>query len=119
MQKYPEVGKQVRVKGETGLHTIKEVHRGWKLPGTDVILSTVVRLDDDRFVILDSIITRHQKYITVYVIQQLYGNGTGWEDVTEEETLSEAKDRGKEYRENTDYPTRLIYRRELNDLYQK
>ena len=116
MQKYPEVGKQVRVKGETGLHTVTHIHPGWKLPGTNVILSGVVRLDDNRFVTLDGIITHHQRYVTVYVIQQYYFGK--WEDVTEEEVYSEAIARRKEYRENTNYPTRLIRCKEPNKLYQ-
>jgi hypothetical protein len=115
--KYPTVGEQVRVLNETGLHTVKAIHRGWKLPGTNIRLAAVVRLEDDRFLRLDQIITRHQKWITVYVIQVYYGNG--WEDVTEEETRSEAVQRRKEYRENVQRPVRLIRRKEPNALYQK
>jgi hypothetical protein len=108
MQKYPEIGEQVRVKGETGLRTVRQL---WK-PGR-------VELDDLRIFYLDGIITRHQKYITVYVIQVHYGGRYGWEDVTEEETRSEAIQRRKEYRENVQYPVRLIRRKEPNSLYQK
>lgn len=103
--KHPKIGEQVRVKNETGLHTVIQL---WK-PGR-------VELSDGRIFWVDGLVTRHQKYITVYVIQQHYGSG--WEDVTQEETVTEAIQRRKEYRENTNYPTRLIRRKEPNALYQ-
>src|SRR3990167_2672898 len=106
MNKYPEVGEQVRVKNEAGLHTVRQL---WK--------PDRVELDDLRIFHLGGIITKHQKYITVYIIQQHYENG--WEDVTAEETQSEAIQRRRDYSENTNYPTRLIHRKELNELYQK
>ena len=108
MKKYPEVGEQVRIPGETGFHTVVQL---WK---HDRVL-----LDDGRIFYLGGIITKHQKYITVYVIQQHFGGQYGWEDVTEEEVRSEAIQRHREYRENTNYPTRLIRRKEPNLLYQK
>lgn len=104
--KYPTVGEQVRVKGEVGLHTVTQL---WK-PGR-------VQLSDGRIFWLSGVVTRHQKTVLVYVVQVHYGSG--WEDVTEEETLSEARDRRKEYRENVRYPVRLIRRREPNPLYQE
>jgi hypothetical protein len=110
MQKYPEVGEQVRVKNETGLHTIT---RTWKEHGRPRW-----QLSDGRiFWNLDALVTTHQKYITVYVIQQHYGDG--WEDVTEEETRAAGIQARKDYRSNTPHPTRLIRRKELNPLYQK
>ena len=110
--KYPKVGEQVRVKGETGLHAVTKF---WKEFGRPRWL-----LDDGRiFWNLDALVTRRQKTITVYVIQVHYGGQYGWEDVTEEEVLSEARDRRKEYRENVSYPVRLIRRRERNPLYQE
>jgi hypothetical protein len=104
--RYPTVGEEVRVKNETGLHTIVRL---WK-PGR-------VLLDDGRIFYLGGIVTHHQKTILTFVIQQHYGSG--WEDVTQEETITEAIQRRKEYRENTNYPTRLIRRKEPNTLYQK
>lgn len=109
--KYPKVGEQVRVKNETGLHTVIQKDERY---GTTVFL-----LDNRRLVALSEIVTRHQKWITVYVVQQHFGGQHGWEDVTQEETLSEARERRREYRENTNYPTRIIRRREPNDLYQE
>lgn len=106
--KYPSVGEEVRVKNETGLHKVVQL---WK-PGR-------VLLDDGRIFYLEGIVTRHQKTVLTYVIQQHYGGRYGWEDVTSEEVRSEAITRRKEYRSNTDYPTRLIRRREPNQLYQK
>jgi len=102
---YPKVGEQVRVKNETGFHTVIQQ---WK-PGR-------VLLDDGRIFYLDGIITTHHKYITVFVIQVYYG--TGWENVTQEEVRSEAIQRRKEYRDNQTFPVRLIRRKELNPNYQ-
>lgn len=107
--KYPTAGEQVRVKGETGLHTVRNVAKWGGYP--------MVTLDSGRKVWLSNLVTRHQKYITVYVVQVHYGSG--WEDVTEEEIRSEGIQRRKEYRENVRYPVRLIRRKELNQLYQK
>jgi hypothetical protein len=106
MQKYPQIGEQVRVKNETGLLIV-----------TNVIEPGRIELNDGRALHVSEIVTRHQKWVTVYVIQQHYGSG--WEDVTQEETITEAIQRRKEYRENTNYPTRLIRRKEPNTLYQK
>ena len=108
--KYPKAGEQVRVKNETGLHTVINIHKNWGG------LGVMITLSDGRKKWLENLITTHQKYITVYVIQQHYGSG--WEDVTQEELYNEARDRRKEYRTNTTHPTRLIRRKELNPLYQ-
>ena len=108
--KYPEIGEQVRVKNETGLHTVLHISK--------LIKPNNILLDDGRNVNLSNIITKHQKYVTVYVVQQHFGSHYGWEDVTQEEVQSEAILRRKEYRENTAYPTRIIRRKELNPLYQ-
>ena len=102
--KYPEIGEQIRVKDETGTHTVIQLWKPWR-----------VQLDDGRIFLLDGIISNHQKYITLFVIQVYYGT---WEDVTQEETLYEARQRRKEYRDNQDYPVRLIRRKELNDLWK-
>ena len=111
--RYPRVGEQVRVKNETGLHAVTKV---WKERKAGITFPRIL-LDDGRvFWDISRLVTRQQKTILVYVIQQHYGSG--WEDVTQEEILSEARNRRKEYRENTKYPTRLIRRREPNDLYQ-
>jgi hypothetical protein len=107
--KYPKIGEQVRVKNETGLHTIHNIYKWGGYP--------LIVLNNGRKVWLSNVVTRHQKYITVYVIQQHYG--TRWEDVTQEETSSAARDRRKEYIENTNYPTRLVRRKEANPLYQE
>ena len=109
--RYPKIGEQVRVKNETGLHTVINLHKNWGGLGVMVLLS------DGRKKWLENLVTRHQKTVLTYVVQQHFGDG--WEDVTEEEILSEAITRRKEYRENTRYPTRIIRRREPNDLYQK
>lgn len=113
--RYPKIGEQVRVKNETGLHEVKKV---WKDRKAGIIFPRIL-LDDGRiFWNLDALVTRHQKWITVYVIQVHYGGRYGWEDVTQEELLSEARDRRKEYRDNVQYPVRLIRRKERNELYQ-
>ncbi len=108
--KYPNVGEQVRVKNETGLHTVTNL---WTKKRT---ITPFARLSDGRFIDLDNLITRHHKYIQVYVIQQNFGDG--WEDVTAEETREAGIQSRKDYRENTNYPTRLIRRKEANPLYQ-
>ena len=55
--------------------------------------------------------TRPIKTKKVFVIQGDYGQG--WEDVTEEESYIEAKNRLHEYNENEpQYPHRRIIRRE-------
>ena len=55
------------------------------------------------------------KYQYVKVIQSFYST-YGWEDVTEETTYKEARQRLKEYRENEPQtPHRLINRRVLNE----
>lgn len=47
-----------------------------------------------------------------YVVQGRYPGAHGWEDVTAEDSRSEARQRLKEYRENCpEYPHRLITRR--------
>ncbi len=47
-----------------------------------------------------------------FVIQQYWDKQYGWEDVTAEDTYTEARARLKEYRENQPYtPARLIVRR--------
>lgn len=119
MKKYPEIGEQVRVKGEVGLHIVKKLYSNFRLPvggTTYVVLPGDVTLDDGRIVGLEEIITRHQKYITIYVIQVFYDK---WEDETQEETWSEAIQRRKEYRENVARPVRLIRRKEVNPLYRE
>lgn len=53
------------------------------------------------------------KYIYLYVIQGSYGQG--FEDVDQSDSYQEARHNYKLYRENeTQYPHRLIQRRELN-----
>ena len=108
MSKYPKTGEEVRVKNETGLHIA--IQR-WN--------PHHVELDDGRILPIQNIITRHQKTVLVYVIQIHYGGKIGWEDVTEAETFKEARDDRRAYRENQDFPVRLIRRREPNDLYQE
>ena len=50
---------------------------------------------------------------------KLYVNyGQGWEYELFEETLREAKQRAKEYRENTSYPVKVSAGRELNPAYK-
>ena len=107
--KYPQIGEEVRVKGETGLHKVINVAKWGGYP--------MVTLESGRKVWLTNVVTRYHKYITVYVIQQNFGDG--WEDVTEEETRAAGIQARKDYRENTKYPTRLIRRKDLNPLYQK
>jgi hypothetical protein len=55
---------------------------------------------------------KKRKWKYVFVIQGNYGQG--WEDVTEEESFSEARKRLKEYNENEQYPHRRITRKVLN-----
>lgn len=60
--------------------------------------------------------TKKNKYNYIYVIQQNWGYGYGWEDVTAEENPKEARARLREYRENQpEIPVRKILRRELNE----
>ena len=101
----PKVNDEVRVRGETGLHKV-----------IDVISTRFVTLDDHRNVWIHSLVTRHQKTIKLYVTQVNYGDG--WEDVTQSETWSEARQDIKDYRENDLHPSRQITRREPNELYQ-
>lgn len=55
---------------------------------------------------------RPNKYDYLFIVQGSYGYG--WEDLTAEDTRSEARDRLREYRENEPgTPHRLIKRREL------
>ncbi len=54
------------------------------------------------------------KYEYLFVVQGHYGYG--WEDLTQSEKWGEAKSDLKAYQENeTDYPHRMIERRELNE----
>jgi len=53
------------------------------------------------------------KYEYIFVLQGNYGYGDGWEDLTAEDTLREAKMRKKEYRENEGGNYRIINRRVL------
>ncbi len=55
------------------------------------------------------------KFITAFIIQGNYGQG--WEDETEEATLREAKAQLKAYRENSQYPSRLVRRKVENPDY--
>lgn len=56
---------------------------------------------------------KKNKYIYGYEIQGNYGQG--WEGESFETALSEAKQRLKEYRENSPYPSRLVCKRYLNE----
>jgi len=55
------------------------------------------------------------KHITEFIIQCNYGQG--WEDETSEETITAAKKQLKCYRENSQYPSRLIRRKVENPDY--
>jgi len=110
--RYPKIGEQVRVKGETGLHTITVAFaKQWR---TTRIVELV--LDDGRSVRPDQVVTRYQKTIELFVTQVNYGDG--WEDVTQDETRSEARQSLKDYRLNDPHPSRQITRREPNELHQ-
>lgn len=52
------------------------------------------------------------KWIKEYIIQGYYGHG--WEDDTAESSIKEARARLKEYRQNSNYPSRPITRRVIN-----
>lgn len=56
------------------------------------------------------------KWLKEYVVQGNYGHG--WEDVTAEETYREARQRLREYRENSSGAHRLITRRVPNPEFQ-
>jgi len=56
---------------------------------------------------------KQTKYEYVFVLQGNYGYGDGWEDLTAEDTLRDAKQRKKEYRENEGGNYRIINRRVL------
>ena len=55
---------------------------------------------------------RINKYVYGFKIQGHYGQG--WEDECFEDTLKEAHQRLKEYRENSPYPSRMVRSREPN-----
>lgn len=105
--KYPNVGEQVRIKNETGLHEVVSL---WK-PGR-------VQLEDGRIFHVEGLVTRLQKTVLTFIVQGWYGSG--WEDVTAEETYTEGRARLKDYRDNDpQHAHRLIRRREPNDLYKE
>lgn len=54
---------------------------------------------------------KERKTVDVYVIESLYPGGYGWEYDTCETDRKEAKQRLKEYRENSPYPVRMRKRR--------
>jgi uncharacterized protein YjlB len=57
---------------------------------------------------------KRRKWKEEFTVQGNYGQG--WEDVTSEDTYSEARERLREYRENEiNYPHRIVTRRVLND----
>lgn len=53
------------------------------------------------------------KYVTEYIVQGLYGHH-GWEDLTAENTLSEAHAQRRVYDANEPAPHRVITRRVPN-----
>lgn len=54
-----------------------------------------------------------RKTVDVYVIQQDYGYGHGWEDVTSADTRADARQALRDYRVNMpEYPARCVTRRE-------
>jgi len=55
---------------------------------------------------------KRNKYLYLFVVQGFYGYG--WEDLTQSENRTEARDNLKDYRNNEPGPHRLINRRELN-----
>jgi len=56
---------------------------------------------------------RQRKTRDVFVLQGNYGYGHGWEDITEEYTRAEIRERLREYRTNAgEYRYRYIKRRE-------
>lgn len=56
------------------------------------------------------------KYNYLFVVQGYYDQFYGWEDLTQSEDKKEVRDNLREYNENeTDYPHRMIERRELNE----
>jgi hypothetical protein len=58
---------------------------------------------------------KNNKYIYGYEIQGNYGQG--WECECYEETFKEARQRIKEYRENSPYPVRMVDKRIKNPNY--
>ena len=62
---------------------------------------------------------RKNKYLYQFVVQGYYGTRYGWEDLCQSESWKEARADFRSYRENeTQYPHRLIERREPNPEYQ-
>lgn len=114
--KYPKVGEQVRIKNETRLHTVKAIHPSLKSSIRGIRFTASIELDSS-IVPATNLITRHQKTIKTWIVQGDYGSG--WEDVTAEETYGDGRRALRDYRDND--PThahRLIVRYEPNDLYQ-
>lgn len=59
------------------------------------------------------------KYLYLWVVQGHYAAGYGWEDLTQSESYKEARADLKDYRINeTNYPHRMIHRREPNPEYK-
>ncbi len=56
---------------------------------------------------------RKNKFEYLWIVQQ--HTGYGWEDVTADEKWLDAKRTAKEYRDNQNYPVRVIQRRVPND----
>lgn len=54
---------------------------------------------------------KSRKTYDEYHIEGNYGYGQGWEVVTIEDTIKEARQRLKEYNDNEPYPFRIIKRR--------
>ncbi|MET0711078.1 MAG: hypothetical protein ABWZ30_01040 [Jiangellaceae bacterium] len=57
---------------------------------------------------------RINKYLYSFVVQGVYN---GWEDLTAETTLPEARKRRREYRDNEGGTYRIVKRREPNPAY--
>lgn len=56
--------------------------------------------------------TYQRKTIDEYQIHVNYGYGDGWEHEISEDTLAEARQRAKEYRENCpEYPVKIVCKR--------
>lgn len=60
---------------------------------------------------------KQNKYLYGYKLSVNYGYG--WEYEVFEETLSEIRQRAKEYRENCSYPVRISQGRETNPDYKE
>ncbi len=72
-----------------------------RMAGRRALFGSRTRASDDN-------LQRARKTRDEYVVEQNFGYGHGWEEVSAEDTMAEARKRRDEYRENQpEYPVRI------------